>query len=132
MFWHCFLGLLVPLLFVFAIFFINNSIQNTEDISKLTQIPLIGVIGVNKDNTNLAVFDKPKSALSESFRAIRSSFQFLYKKQNVDGAKTLMITSSVSGEGKTFCSINIATVFALSEKKTVIIGLDLRKPKLSD
>lgn len=48
------------------------------------------------------------------------------------GAKTLMITSSVSGEGKTFCSINIATVFALSEKKTVIVGMDLRKPKLFD
>jgi len=127
-----FLGTLIPLLFVFGIFFINNSIQNTEDISKLTQIPLIGVIGVNKDNINLAVFEKPKSALSESFRAIRSSLQFLYKKQQVSGAKTLMITSSISGEGKTFCSINIATVFALSEKKTVIIGLDLRKPRLAD
>ena len=126
-----FLGILIPLLFVFAIFFINNSVQNAEDISKLTKIPLIGVVGVNKENTNLAVFDKPKSALSESFRAIRSSLQFLYKMQNVDGAKTLMITSSISGEGKTFCSINIATVFALSEKKTVIIGLDLRKPKLA-
>ncbi|TRX40126.1 polysaccharide biosynthesis tyrosine autokinase [Flavobacterium restrictum] len=125
-----FLGLLIPLLFVFGIFFINNSIQNTEDVSKLTQIPLIGVVGVNREISELAVFDKPKSALSESFRAIRSSLQFLYKKQHVDGAKTLMITSSVSGEGKTFCSINIATVFALSEKKTVIIGLDLRKPKL--
>ena len=127
-----FMGILIPLLFVFAVFFINNSVQNAEDISKMTQIPLIGVVGVNKDNTNLAVFDKPKSALSESFRAIRSSLQFLYKKQNVDGAKTLMITSSISGEGKTFCSINIATVFALSEKKTVIIGLDLRKPKLAE
>ena len=127
-----FLGILIPLLFVFAVFFINNSVQNAEDISKMTQIPLIGVVGVNKDNTNLAVFDKPKSALSESFRAIRSSLQFLYKKQNVDGAKTLMITSSISGEGKTFCSINIASVFALSEKKTVIIGLDLRKPKLAE
>jgi capsular exopolysaccharide synthesis family protein len=125
-----FLGLLIPLLFVFAIFFINNSIQNTEDINKLTKIPLIGVIGLSKDNTNLAVFEKPKSALSESFRAIRSSLQFLYKQQKVDGTKTLMITSSVSGEGKTFCSLNIATVFALSEKKTVIIGLDLRKPKM--
>lgn len=125
-----FLGLLIPLLFVFAIFFINNSIQNTEDVSKLTQIPLIGVIGLNKENTELAVYDKPKSALSESFRAIRSSLQYLYKQQKLDGAKTLMITSSVSGEGKTFCSLNIATVFALSEKKTVIIGLDLRKPKL--
>ena len=125
-----FLGLLIPLLFVFAIFFINNSIQNTEDISKSTQIPLIGVIGLSKESSDLAVFDKPKSALSESFRAIRSSLQFLYKQQKLDGAKTLMITSSVSGEGKTFCTLNIATVFALSEKKTVIIGLDLRKPKL--
>ncbi|UTN04651.1 polysaccharide biosynthesis tyrosine autokinase [Flavobacterium bizetiae] len=127
-----FLGTLVPLLFIFGIFFVNNSIQNTEDISKLTQIPLIGVVGVNKDSLNLAVFDKPKSALSEAFRTIRSSLQFLYKKQQVSGSKTLMITSSISGEGKTFCSINIATVFALSEKKTVIIGLDLRKPRLAD
>lgn len=127
-----FLGTLVPLLFIFGIFFVNNSIQNTEDINKLTQIPLIGVVGVNKDSLNLAVFDKPKSALSEAFRTIRSSLQFLYKKQQVSGSKTLMITSSISGEGKTFCSINIATVFALSEKKTVIIGLDLRKPRLAD
>ncbi|KIO54172.1 exopolysaccharide transport family protein [Flavobacterium hibernum] len=127
-----FLGILVPLLFIFGIFFVNNSIQNADDVSKLTQIPLIGVIGVNKDAVNLAVFDKPKSALSEAFRAIRSSLQFLYKKQEVSGSKTLMITSSISGEGKTFCSINIATVFALSEKKTVIVGLDLRKPRLSE
>lgn len=127
-----FLGLLFPLLFVFAVFFINNSIQNVEDINKLTKIPLIGVVGLLKESSDLAVFEKPKSALSESFRAIRSSLQFLYKKQDVEGAKTLMITSSVGGEGKTFCSINIATVFALSEKKTVIVGMDLRKPKLFD
>ncbi len=125
-----FLGILIPLIFVFTIFFINNSVQNAEDISKMTKLPLIGIVGVNKESTNLAVFDRPKSALSESFRAIRSSLQFLYKQQNLDGAKTLMITSSVSGEGKTFCAINIATVFALSEKKTVVLGLDLRKPKL--
>lgn len=125
-----FLGLLLPLLVIVVIFFVNNTIHNPEDISKLTSIPLIGIVGINTDKTNLAVFEKPKSALSESFRAIRSSLQFLYKKSNVAGAKTLMITSSVSGEGKTFCSINIATVFALSEKKTVIVGLDLRKPKL--
>ena len=127
-----FLGILIPLAFVFGILFINNSIQNTEDISKMTQIPLIGVIGINKDSLNLAVFDKPKSALSEAFRGIRSSLQFLYKKQQLSGSKTLMITSTISGEGKTFCSINIATVFALSEKKTVIVGMDLRKPRLAD
>ncbi|MDN3671901.1 polysaccharide biosynthesis tyrosine autokinase [Flavobacterium branchiarum] len=127
-----FLGLLIPLLLICIVFFFNNSIQNIEDVSKQTQIPLIGVVGVNNDATNLAVFDKPKSVLSESFRSIRSSLQFLYKKQQVEGAKTLMVTSSVSGEGKTFCSINIATVFALSEKRTVIVGLDLRKPRLAE
>ena len=126
-----FLGITIPLIFIFILFFINNSVQNAEDVSKQTQIPLIGVVGVYKENGELAVFEKPKSALSESFRAIRSSLQFLYKKQHVEGGKTLMITSSISGEGKTFCSINIATVFALSEKKTVIVGLDLRKPKLA-
>ena len=127
-----FLGILFPLLFVFAIYLISNTIQNTDDISKLTQIPIIGVIGLGEEKTVLAVFDKPKSALSESFRAVRSSLQFLYKQQKLGGAKTLMITSSVSGEGKTFCSLNIATVFALSGKKTVILGMDLRKPKLFD
>ncbi len=127
-----FLGFIIPLLAVFGIFFINNSIQNTDDVAKLTTIPLIGVVGKKKNDSNLSVFERPKSALSESFRAIRSSLQFLYKKQNLSGAKTLMITSSIGGEGKTFCSINIATVFALSEKKTVIVGLDLRKPKLFD
>jgi len=127
-----FVGLLVPLLIVFLIFYINTSIQNTDDISALTSLPLIGVVGVKQTESNLSVFEKPKSALAESFRAIRSSLQFLYKKQKLEGSKTLMLTSSVSGEGKTFCCINIATVFALSEKKTVIVGLDLRKPKIFD
>ncbi|KQS48684.1 MAG: polysaccharide biosynthesis tyrosine autokinase [Flavobacterium sp.] len=125
-----FLGLMIPLVVVFIITFMDNSIHTVEDIAKLTKIPLLGVIGKKKMPSNLAVFEKPKSALAESFRAVRSSLQFLYKKQNLSGAKTLMLTSSISGEGKTFCSINIATVFALSEKKTVIVGLDLRKPKI--
>lgn len=128
-----FLGLLLPLIVVFVITLSDNTIHTTEDIAQLTQIPLLGVVGKSKAlNNNLAVFQKPKSALAEAFRAIRSSLQFLYKKQNISGAKTLMLTSSISGEGKTFCSINIATVFALSEKKTVIVGLDLRKPKIFD
>jgi len=125
-----FLGLLLPLIVVFVITLADNTIHTTEDVTKLTKIPVLGVVGKNKGLNNLAVFEKPKSALAEAFRAIRSSLQFLYKKQNISGAKTLMLTSSISGEGKTFCSINIATVFALSEKKTVIVGLDLRKPKI--
>ncbi|HBR55624.1 MAG TPA: hypothetical protein DEA82_16145, partial [Flavobacteriaceae bacterium] len=59
-----------------------------------------------------------------------SGLQFLYRKQGVEGCKTVLVTSSVSGEGKTFASINIASVIALGEKKTVLVGLDLRKPKI--
>ena len=124
-----FLGLLIPLIMLFGVTIIDNTIKNTEEITKLTKIPILGVVGKKNTKNNLAVFEKPKSGLAESFRAVRSSLQFLYKKQQA-GAKTLMLTSSISGEGKTFCSINIATVFALSEKKTVIVGLDLRKPKI--
>jgi polysaccharide biosynthesis transport protein len=124
------LGIFIPLILITIIFVLNTSVQSVDDIGKLTKIPLIGVIGKKQTNSNLAVFDKPKSPISEAFRSIRSSLQFIYKKKNIQGGKTLMVTSSVGGEGKTFCSINIATVFALSEKKTVIVGLDLRKPKI--
>ncbi len=109
---------------------LDNNINTVEDIQKLTKIPVIGVIGKKNTDNNLSVFEKPKAPLAESFRAIRSSLQFLYKKQAKEGAKIIMVTSSVSGEGKTFCSINLATVFALSNKKTVIVGLDLRKPRI--
>ncbi len=125
-----FLGFIIPLLVIFGIFFANNSIQNTEDLAKLTSLPLIGIVGKKHTESNLAVFERPKSALSESFRAIRSSLQFLFRKQDHGGARVLMVTSSVGGEGKTFCSINLATVFAMSEKKTIILGFDLRKPKI--
>jgi len=125
-----FLGFLFPLIIVFILSILDNNINNLEDIQRQTKIPVIGIIGKKQTKNNLSVFEKPKSPLAESFRAIRSSLQFLYKKQQNDGAKILMLTSSVSGEGKTFCSINLATVFALSEKKTVIVGLDLRKPKI--
>jgi capsular exopolysaccharide synthesis family protein len=126
------LGLFLPLTVIFTKFFLENSILSTDEIAKLTKVPVIGVVGYKKTESDLAVYEKPKSALAESFRAIRSSLQFLYKKNNLEGSKTLMLTSSISGEGKTFCSINIATVFALSEKKTVIVGLDLRKPRIFD
>lgn len=127
-------GLILPLLGIFIITFLDTKIYNVEDIKRVTDIPIIGVVGVKNTDNNLSVFQKPKSPLAESFRAIRSSLQYLYKKQNKEEtlARTVMLTSSVSGEGKTFCTINLATVFALSKKKTIIVGLDLRKPRIFD
>jgi succinoglycan biosynthesis transport protein ExoP len=126
------LGLGIPFIIVFIITLLDTSINTTEDIEKLTRIPIIGVVGKSTEVANLAVFDKPKSTIAESFRGIRSSLQFIYKKQKKEGSKIVMLTSSISGEGKTFCTMNLATVFAMSNKRTVIVGLDLRKPKLFD
>jgi tyrosine-protein kinase Etk/Wzc len=123
-------GSFTPLLFILIIFLFDNNIHGSEDVEQLSRIPIIGLVGKYKHDNNLVVYDKPKSAVAESFRAIRSSLQFIYKRQDVEGGRTLMVTSSVSGEGKTYCSINIATVHALSGKKTILLGLDLRKPKI--
>src|SRR5690606_28416065 len=125
-------GGVIPLTFVFLLVFLNTNVHNANEISRLSPIPILGLIGKNKSDNNLVVFTKQKSAIAESFRGLRSSLQFMYRKQGVKGSKTVLITSSVSGEGKTFCAMNLATVFALSEKKTVLVGLDLRKPKIFD
>ncbi len=126
-----FFTVLIPLLLLaFVITFFDNKIHAPKKLESLTKIPLLGVVGKNESESNLAVYNKPKSAISEAFRAIRSSLQYMYKKNDVSGSKTVLITSSVSGEGKTFCAINIASVFALSGKKTILVGLDLRKPKI--
>lgn len=126
-------GILIPILVLLIIFLLDSGIKNAEDVTRLSKVPIIGILSrKHKSKSNLAVFEQSKSALAETFRAVRSSLQFMYKKKNIVGSKTLMITSSISGEGKTFCSINLATVFALSEKKTVIVGLDFRKPKISE
>ena len=125
-------GGVIPLTFVFLLVFLNTNVVNAQEVTRLSPIPILGLIGKSKLDSNLAVYESPKSSIAESFRGIRSSLQFMYKKQGVTGSKTVLITSSVSGEGKTFCAMNLATVFALSEKKTILVGVDLRKPKIFD
>ena len=78
----------------------------------------------------MLVFEHSKSPISEAYRALRSNMQFMLKR----GAKSnvILVTSSISGEGKTLTSINLASVFAVSEKKTILVGVDLRKPKIAE
>lgn len=118
----------LPFLYILIKEALNNKILTVEELERLFEIPVLGVIGSSKLDSYLAVFDSPKSSMAESFRALRSNVQFLFKKGG--SSKTLVVTSSVSGEGKTLTSINMATVFAMSDKKTILLGLDLRKPKL--
>src|SRR5690554_2731850 len=124
-------SLFFPIIIVFGRVFFDTQIRDAKMLERITPIPLLGIIGRSPVGSNLAVLNKPKSAISEAFRNLRSSLQFIYKQQGVVGAKTVLITSSVSGEGKTFCSINLASIFALSGKKTVLVELDLRKPKIT-
>lgn len=124
-------GLFIPIFIVFARVFFDSKIRDIKQLEKITPLPVLGMVGKSKAVSNLAVLQNPKSAISEAFRNLRSSLQFLYKEQGVVGAKTVLITSSISGEGKSFCAINLGSVFALSDKKAVIVDLDLRKPKIS-
>ena len=126
------LGTILPLFVIIAKEVLDTRIHSVEDIEKISPIPILGVVGNNDTDSNLAVFTKPKSGIAESFRALRSNIQFLFTRSTKDKCKTIMVTSSVSGEGKTFVSINMATVFALGGKKTILVGLDLRKPKIFD
>jgi capsular exopolysaccharide synthesis family protein len=124
------LGIILPLFVIIALEIFENKINTAEDIERNSPIPILGVIGQNLAENNLAVFLKPKSTVAESFRALRSNIQFLFSRELRNKPKTILVTSSVSGEGKTFVSINMATVFALGGKKTILVGLDLRKPKI--
>lgn len=121
------LGLLIPVIVFVVMELLNDKIQSKEDVDKITQIPFIGGVGHNSAKINLAVMDRPKSAVAESFRAIRSNLNF-FTGNNVK--KVFMVSSSISGEGKTFTTINLATVFAMSGRRTLIIGADMRRPKI--
>jgi capsular exopolysaccharide synthesis family protein len=120
-------GLTIPFI-IFVLFeLINNRVQSKEDIDKMTSIPFIGGVGHNETKTNLTVRERPKSGVAESFRAMRSNLNYFTGNKI---PQVFMVTSSISGEGKTFTTINLATVFALSGKKTLIVGADMRRPKI--
>jgi len=125
-------GIAIPIVLAFVLTLFDFYVHSPKDVEKLTNIPVLGVVGKMNHPTNLIVKDKPKSTIAEAFRGIRSSLHFMYDQETEYGSRTIMATSSVSGEGKTFTSINLATVFALSGKRTILVGLDLRKPKIFD
>ncbi len=122
------LGVLIPGMYLYIKELLNVKIISKEDITKKTTVPIIGEIGNNSENSILVVNNNSRSIISEQFRALRTNLQFILKSNK---SNVILITSSMSGEGKSFITANLASVFALSGKKVVMIELDLRKPKLS-
>jgi capsular exopolysaccharide synthesis family protein len=106
---------------------LNNKIIGRHDIERLTKAPIIGYISHSEYNVDNPVAEKPGSTLSESFRAVRTALAF-YTGQTK--CPVIIISSPVSGEGKTFVSVNLATIISMMNKKVLIVGLDLRKPRV--
>ncbi|MCU0458693.1 MAG: polysaccharide biosynthesis tyrosine autokinase [Bacteroidales bacterium] len=121
------LGLMVPMVLIIIFDLLNNKIIGRHDIEHLTKAPIIGYISHSDYHVEDPVAEKPGSTLAESFRAVRTSLSF-YTGQTK--CPVIVISSPVSGEGKTFVSVNLATIISMMNKKVLIVGLDMRKPRV--
>ena len=121
------LGLLVPMALIVIFDLLNNKIIGRHDIERLTKAPIIGYVSHSEYHVEDPVAQKPGSTLAESFRAVRTSLAF-YTGQTK--CPVVLVSSPVSGEGKTFVSVNLATIISMMNKKVLIVGLDLRKPRV--
>ena len=121
-------GLGLPVGIIYLLSLLQVKIEGRADVEKLTTLPVIGDIPVADDiKGSIAVFENQNNLMSETFRGIRTNLQFLLE----EGQKVIMVTSTVSGEGKSFVSSNTAISLSLLGKKVVIVGLDIRKPGLN-
>jgi len=121
-----FAGCGIPFIILFLVFLFDKRLKD-EDIRRMTDLPIIGNIPFSVEKTNTIVFDNPNSSIAEAFRLLRSRMQFLTKDAT---APVILITSPMPEDGKTYISINLASVYSMLGKKTVLVGFDLRKPKI--
>lgn len=122
------LGLLVPVLIVELNSTLSFKIKSKSEIESKVSFPVVGVVPLAEGTSAVVVTKNAKSGVSEAFRTIRTNLQYLSK----GNEKVVMcVTSNISGEGKTFFSLNLASSIAITNKKVVMLELDLRKPKLS-
>lgn len=120
------MGLLIPFVFLVLGDVLDDRVHTKKDIEKVSKKPIIGMIARTKKEARVITFKYIKSGFTEGFRSIRTRIEFMAPDTK---SISMMITSSLPGEGKSFVSINMAGVFGLSGKKTVLVGFDLRKPK---
>ncbi len=118
-------GLVIPYLVIISIQALDNVIKNEDVLQKITDLPIAGHIPHSEPGKQVVVLSKPSSPVAESFRSLRARIQFFTKEIE---SPVILITSSMAGEGKTFTAINLASVYSMMGKKTILVGFDLRKP----
>jgi capsular exopolysaccharide synthesis family protein len=126
------LALVLSVALLFVRYILHDKIYNLKDITaaSVSEVSLLGLIPkFNKEIpvSQLVVDKNPKSLISEAFRAVRSNLNFI---DSSEGKKIIAVTSSISGEGKTFIALNIAGIIAFAGKKVILLDLDMRKPKV--
>ncbi len=126
------LALAFPSLILFLLEFFRYKIEGHEDVAKLTTLPIIADIAVSSETAKtkgeIVVHENMNNQMEEVFRSMRTNIQFMLEKDE----KVIMFTSSTSGEGKTFVASNLAMSFALLGKRVLLVGLDIRKPRLAN
>lgn len=122
--------LILSLMLVLVRYLFYDEILSAQDIAKHTQAPILGIIHKYKEEipiSQLVIDKKPKGLIAEAFRAVRSNMQFL---NNDPGPKIISVTSTISGEGKTFITMNLAGILAFTGSRVILLDCDLRKPKI--
>ena len=121
-------GLGLPVGFIFLLGLTKFKIEGRGDVEKLTRLPIVGDVPLTDEKTgSITVFENQNTLMSETFRNVRTNLQFMLESSQ----KVILVTSTVSGEGKSFISANLAISLSLLGKKVVIVGLDIRKPGLN-
>lgn len=122
-----FIGIAIPTGIIFLMGYLNDKVKSKHEIQQITAAPILGEIGHADQAGALVVTSNSRKFLAEQFRIVRSNLQYILPK--VD-KPAILVTSSFSGEGKSFVSTNLGSVLALSGKRTVILEFDIRKPKI--
>ncbi|MFZ2285647.1 MAG: polysaccharide biosynthesis tyrosine autokinase [Bacteroidales bacterium] len=122
------LGLLLPALAIILIDLMNNKVIDKKDIERATKAPILGFISHSDYKSEVPVAERPGSTLAESFRSIRTSLKYFTPENQ---PTVIAVTSTVSGEGKTFVAMNLAAIISMLGRKTLLVGLDLRKPRIN-
>jgi len=123
------LGVIVPFGVLYILFLLDNKVHSRKDVEGVVKAPYLGDISKTFSDEKIVVSENNRDRTAESFRLLRTNINFMLSKVK-EGGKTIFITSTLSGEGKTFIAINLAAALALSNKKVLLIGADIRKPKI--